>query len=120
MEVEIEHHPDYLYVRMSGRYEGIFPTELHPSKLAEICRDGSYNCILADAREFVGKLGTMKRFELAKGLTKTSPLNKMRIAIVETSEREGRVSFFETVALNRGASLRVFTDIDKATQWLMR
>jgi len=119
MNVELEHRPDYLFVQISGKYQGVFPPELSPSNLAKIYQEGSHSRILVDAREFLGTLGTMKRFEVAEDLTKTSPLNSARIAVVEDEERQGRVSFFETVAVNRGVIMKVFTDFDEALGWLM-
>ena len=41
-----------------------------------------------------------------------------RAAIVDSSENEDRLSFLETVAINRGYAFRGFLDIEEALEWL--
>lgn len=120
MNAEIERYPDYLYVRVTGKYQGEFPEKFHSTNLARICQDGLYSRMLVDIRELLGRPDTMKRFEIATEHVKAFQTGNMRVAVVDDPKRAEQVSFFETVAINWGANLKVFTDFDAATEWLMK
>ncbi len=74
--------------------------------------------LLLDARGQNPVPTTMDRFGVAKHIACLSWSRALKIAIVEPKEQQDSGRFTETVARNRGALLRVFTDYDEAVDWL--
>ena len=76
--------------------------------------------VLIDTAAMEGRLSTMEAYKIVdKHFPKMR--NKAVIthaAIVVQKESEGSGRFFETVAVNRGFAVRVFTNADKALEWL--
>lgn len=75
------------------------------------------NKILCDERELVYALGTFNTYESAEFIATHVP-KIARIAIVCSPSNMSEAQFYETVVVNRGLELRVFTQIDKAQGWL--
>jgi hypothetical protein len=75
------------------------------------------NCqyVLVDIREVSGEGSTLNRFEM--GAAAAAYLVSLRVAIIWRPEETDR--FAETVAVNRGASLLVFTNEPDALAWLL-
>jgi hypothetical protein len=75
------------------------------------------NCrkLLADISKMTGKVSTMDRFEFGVYGSCLYQDGYM-IAVVYSEEEINR--FAETVSVNRGVNARVFSDIDKALEWL--
>ncbi len=80
--------------------------------------------ILTDYREAHIDLSTLQLFHLPEShdqLLKTVGFNVHRIkrAILYNPKDHGSASFFETVALNRGHMVKIFTNEEEAKTWLM-
>ena len=118
MNVEVELRSDYLYVRMSGGYVEGVPIENHSDSMARACREGSCRRLLVDDRELTGDIGTMVYFRRGEEIARAFVFSDIHIAIVGTVDRMEQLSFFKTVATNRGTTLTVFTDFDEAQEWL--
>lgn len=71
--------------------------------------------VLVDIRGVIGEGSTLARFEM--GATAARLLPPLRVAIVWRVETTDR--FAETVAVNRGANLRVFSGEPEALDWLL-
>jgi len=73
--------------------------------------------VLCDERNLIWKLSTFDTFQLAEDTSMLAP-KVAKIAIVCNAKyvEEGR--FYETVATNRGLTIRVLSDIDEAERWL--
>lgn len=73
--------------------------------------------ILCDERELEYRLGTMDTHRAATTVAEHAP-HVALIALVCAPPFARDAAFFETVAVNRGLSVRAFTDIDAASRWL--
>ncbi len=120
MDVAIEPRADYLYVRMSGKYIGDTPLGCHPVSMARACQAGSFRRLLMDVREVTGPMESLAYFHQGEEIARAFPTSDTHIAIVGAVDRIEMLMFFETVAVNRGTTLKVFTDIKEAIKWLKR
>ena len=118
MDVKIEPLPDYLYVRMSGDYQDSTPIEGHPDSVGRACREGNYRRLLVDIKELTGNMETLEAYHRGEDIARVFSHGDVHIAIVGSREHIRVLAFFENVIVNRGAILRVFADIDEATEWL--
>jgi hypothetical protein len=78
-----------------------------------------FNCrkILCDERKLQYTLSTLDTYQLAEEASAYST-HTNRIAIVCSAKYLKDGLFYETVASNRGLTVRVTTDYDKAVDWL--
>ena len=70
-----------------------------------------------DERELEYRLDTMDTFQLAENAARVVP-QLMRIAIFTNPSTMDDAFFFETVAVNRGLSVKVFPSLKEARGWL--
>lgn len=119
MDVATEHRPGYLYVCMSGDGSANMSPEGHPASIARVCRDERYRRLLVDVRQRTDKPGTMECFDSGQEIVKAFAYSGIHIAIVGVVEWSELLSFLENVATNRGVTLRVFTEVERAKQWLL-
>ena len=73
--------------------------------------------VMADERDLCYHLSTVDSFESGKmfaGLARRG----LRVAVVCNPEGREETRFWETVAVNRGAPVKVFDDVDSAEEWL--
>jgi hypothetical protein len=77
------------------------------------------NCasILCDETRLEYRLGTYDTFESARFISERAP-NVAKVAIVIDPRFLDVAEFRETVAVNRGLKLRVFSEREKALAWL--
>ena len=82
--------------------------------VAIIIENGLKN-VLVDIRALEVRLGIMDTYSLVR-----SPYEKPRVnwAVVDLPENAEYLKFLETTSLNAGHSIRCFTDIDAAREWL--
>jgi hypothetical protein len=75
--------------------------------------------ILIDHRDAIIKFKTMEIFNLPQSYRQSELSQRFRVALVfkQISSDE---QFYETVCVNRGYKISVFTDYDKAMNWLMK
>jgi hypothetical protein len=71
--------------------------------------------VLCDASALAAPVGTSEKFEIGVELARAAD-RRMIMAVFARAELVDY--FFETVARNRGASVRVFTHESTALQWL--
>src|SRR4030042_4652854 len=75
--------------------------------------------ILVDIRYIKGPISTFSRFSLAEFLSdqRTSP--RIQMAVIESPDQMKNPRFFENVAVNRGALVKIFTtSTNEALEWL--
>lgn len=75
--------------------------------------------ILCDERQLEYRLGTVDTFRAAETIAAMAP-RVARVAIVCSPQDFEDGKFWETVAVNRGLHVRVYTDIDKARRWVSK
>ncbi len=119
IQFEVDVRPDYVCLSCTG----VFCIEdfLHVfDKGFSIAADKKLSAILVDIRGLKGCMATMQRFNIGEAVPKIQrkypPV--IGIAIVGDEPMVDPERFGETVAVNRGAAGKVFTDIDEARTWL--
>jgi len=117
-EVHFEATPEWLLVRARGTYDfawlKTFVRQVAATAEATVPRP---KAILADARELTGApMSDMERFDI--GVLTAREMVGVAIALVAAPALVDPRRFGELVARNRGANVRVFTDLDEATAWL--
>lgn len=75
--------------------------------------------VLVDTRGAEVRLSITNIFELGVALTAEPALAREKVAILVPPEEKVDAEFFETVSINRGANLKVFTDFETAITWLI-
>ena len=91
----------------------------HPAGLC--CVENKVTLALLDVRLLEGLLKTTEAYDLPdKYFPKMSAFSVItRFVIVDRKESRENDRFFENVAVNRGFNLRIFSDSDKAVEWLL-
>ncbi len=111
---KIENKGNYLSVKYSEPYQLESFIALI-KEVAETCRAQNCTNVLVDARRMPGKIGTMDRFQV--GVAGAEAFRGLaKVAVVYRKEEMNW--FAETVGVNRGARVRVFSDLSQAVNWL--
>jgi hypothetical protein len=85
---------------------------------SQIKQPGEYE-VLIDIRGAETILSIADLYELAVALAGQSSLIDSKIGILGPMNDVDKAYFFETVAQNRGARIRAFTDFEEAITWLI-
>ena len=112
-EVAVVEEGPYLRVRATGTYAAERVRQLIERVAAEAGRRGARR-VLLDAYDVIGGPSTMDRY--AQGVEAARQFKFRTACIVR---REYVDYFSETVARNRGANVRIFTDEPSACAWLV-
>lgn len=76
--------------------------------------------VLVDVRAFEGRLGVLDIYLLVTELFQNLRGKGIKkAAIVDRPHSGMREWFLETVAINRGFNLRIFSEVEEARQWLL-
>lgn len=106
-----------LLVKASGFDESLEEVKQYGLAIVQICKAENYTRVLCDERDLEYRLGTLDTFESAEFLARQAPrLAKIAIVCNEKFTADGH--FWETVAVNRGLTVRFFKDMESARQWL--
>ena len=108
---------DLLLVRSAGFDESLAQTEQYGAALIQECLAKGIRRVLCDERELEYRLSTIDTFELAAFLADQAR-GLARVAIVCSEKCVADAKFWETVAVNRMLSVRVFRDPADARAWL--
>jgi len=119
-KLEIIKEPNYLLTNIKGNRTTETVKEV-TKEILEACIKYQYSKVLIDIREFSNRIGnTMNIFDLASQELPDIIQKKIKkVAIVDLEGFEEDKRFFETVALNRGHNVKIFTDLNKAQEWLL-
>lgn len=117
--VEYIEKPDHLVAVLSGIRT---PATLvaAAAAVASYCTERSINEVLIDVRQMRGELNTLETYDVAGRSIPDQPgIREIgRGAILDHPTNLDRIRFFETVAVNRGLTVKVFDDEDLAVAWL--
>ena len=119
IEYQAELKSQYAQLTCSGSYDKSELLDLLELAL-EFAADNSMQAVLVDISAVEGTPNTEDRFELGARFAEIQ-LSKETIVAIAVYGREPLIDperFGETVALNRCAVGKVFTDIDEAIRWL--
>jgi hypothetical protein len=105
----------FVYVRVLGTYAGADDTLAGMSTIAEQCRAAQCWRVLLDLTSMIGSIPQLDRFLLG---TRAARIwgQRLRVAILARPQEINH--FFENVATNNGANVRVFADREAAQAWL--
>jgi hypothetical protein len=109
---------DILVVRLTGSDNGLREVERYVLDVIRAALDEGLQRILCDETGITTRLDTLETFDIGTFLSRNTPPS-FRIAIIYDPQAYFDFRFFESVAVNRGMQLRIFTDIDPAREWLL-
>jgi hypothetical protein len=122
IEIETEAKANYMHLHCRGTYSLKAIMELFEKAFDIASREG-LKAVLIDGRDVKGvPPTTLERYTFGVHVAELQ-LDKgrcIRLAVVANEPIVDPRRFGETVARNRGATIRVFTDIDEAIAWLDR
>jgi len=120
-DLTIEKKDDVLWSTATGTRS--LETVLAMSKdILAACTEKKVAKVLIDVRKLEGRLGTIEAYEIVnRHFPKIQDRSVItHCAIVDLKEFEHSYRFFEDVAVNRGFTLRIFSEPDEALEWLKR
>jgi hypothetical protein len=118
VRLQIEEMPGYL----KATFNGATTTEevgRQFESLAEKCRCTNKNKLLLDFTEVPADISLADRYDLGKR-TLVFAQYKCKVAAVCKPGRRDSHRFLGTVAQNRWVDLRVFTNVEDASEWLLK
>ena len=117
--IQIIHMPRAVSVKATGPMKLVLVKQIAAEALAEAATHGVHQ-FLVDDREMVPELSTLEIHELPDTLGRMGLGKDDRAALVytKTSPKAADFRFFENTARNRGFSIRLFSDMDAALDWL--
>jgi hypothetical protein len=114
--VEIHDHKDFLLVVYGGAFS-LQAAKRAVDGMIQACAEYDRSLALFDCNRMTGKLSIWDRFQtMVYGQKIKGRVDKL--ALVGRPDMLLPDRFAETVAVNRGINLKVFTDREKAVEWL--
>lgn len=108
---------DTLFVKASGYDESLAEVEQYGLAVITECLKHGVTRVLCDERELEYRLNTFDTYEAAGVVAEHAP-HVARVAIVCQPRMLPDALGWETFAVNRGLTVRVFDDLDEARNWL--
>ena len=121
MEYHTEFNPrdGIVETTVEGDIDSLDDVQRFAADVAEMTRKCDCHHVLHDLRRTVVKLSTSDIFtaeEIVKRVGLAGPVK--RALVIGSLHRDGQ--FYETVLLNRGHFVKLFTDLESAREWLLR
>lgn len=118
-KIQLIDNPPAVAVEASGPMKLALVKELAAEALGEAASHELHK-FLVDDREMVPDLSTLELHQLPDILERMGLGKRDRVAVVycERSPKAEDFRFFENTAINRGFDIRLFTDLNQATDWL--
>lgn len=114
MDLTLEDAADYLIVRIEGEWTADTMREAIKDT-AKAARQRGFRLILADCRRLHAPKTEFSRFEAGQDVARYLARD-FKVAVLYPKDFINQ--FAEDVAVNRGASMGVFSDLDEALSWL--
>ncbi len=108
---------EMLVVHVSGYDESLADVTNYGMAVIEAGLENGSKYILCDETDLEYRLGTVDIFQAAASLAEHAP-RVVKTAIVCNPRFSVDAFFWETVAVNRGVNVRMFSDLDTALSWL--
>lgn len=106
-----------LVAHASGFDESLAEVEAYGMAIIEAAVSGSFTRVVCDERDLEYRLKAVDTFKAAEFIAEYAP-RVAKVAIVCNPKGLGDARFWETVAVNRGATVRVFRERSFADRWL--
>jgi hypothetical protein len=117
IKYRIQDEDAFLRVTAFGTCDDLFQLKEHILAISSAALSAGLTRVLVDEREMCYHLTTVDSFESGKFLAKMSRFG-ITAAVVYNLDGAKDTRFWETVAVNRGAALRAFEDVNDAEEWL--
>lgn len=124
LTTKIEPRKDYLCVRIEGPFE-LQSSYLVSNAILDAVEKNQATKIFVDFRGVTGNLEPMERFQYAEMFSKkymmllnAARIKRARFAFLGKYPQWDPQKFDETVAVNRGVSIRATNDPKEAFEWL--
>ena len=117
LSLHIDPREEYLHVEVSGDFDLPGAKDLTRHEYG-VAREHDLHKIFVDRRVMKGPGNGLHQFQYAEFLAKAQGTSNFRIVILKKVGLIGLDRFFENVAVNRGATLKVTTDPEEAFKWL--
>lgn len=106
-----------LVIHASGFDENLEEVQQYGMSIIEAC--GQYNVthVLCDETDLEYRLSVIDTFQSAQFIAEQAPVIA-KVALVCSEKFIADASFWETVAVNRGLTVRVFKKVEDARYWL--
>ena len=106
-----------LLVEASGFDESLEEVEQYGMAIIRACQENKCTRVLCDELALEYRLSTFDTFESASFIARHAPhVGSIAIVCNETFIKDAQ--FWETVAVNRGLTVRAFKELEQARQWL--
>ena len=117
--VTVRKEPDYLHVEAAGIRSRDTVLSLARDCIAA-CKENGHRRLLVDVQRMTGRLPTIEIYELAtKDFPRLRQNLALRLVIIDRDDNRDRAQFLEDVAVNQGVDLRVFSNTERALEWLL-
>lgn len=114
--ISISDKGSYLLVEFFGEFS-VEAGKQCVDRMAEACEKQSHSKVLLDCRRMTGSMPILDRFQVAQyGAIKGRQL--MQLALLNREDVVLPDNFVENVAVNRGMTMKVFTNLNEAVSWL--
>jgi hypothetical protein len=124
IELKTEPQPGYLRITFEGHFEPSLIDEVTSGVVENGVKHQSSKMLL-DFRQVDGQMSTMDRYNVASIFAKkyldqklAGTIPSCRFAFVGNHPLVDPKKFGETVAINRGINIKVFTEMAEALAWL--
>jgi hypothetical protein len=123
LEIITEKRNDHIYAYVHGHFS-LTQAQIVLTKSLDTLIEKSFSKLLIDISSMDGNISTIQRFLFAEFCAinvykyREKGLNNLKIAIFGQEPMIDSAKFGETVAINRGANVKVTTDINVALQFL--
>lgn len=111
---EYENRGTYLFVQVAPRYSP-GKIEAYLTEIKSRCESENMDRVCIDLTNTAENLDTMDRYEIGKAMAEIFG-TKIRIATVNKPQNVTYLA--ENTAVNRGGTMKVFTDLQAAVTWL--
>ena len=118
VNVKVIHTKDFIKTTVRGVLDFALSRQALLDIASEIEHPGEYE-ILVDTREAEIVLSVVDIVQLGEALANHSSLRRSKIGLLTPMRDAKQAEFLETVSVNRGARVRVFTDFEEAITWLV-
>jgi hypothetical protein len=117
--IDIAERPGYLHVTVTGRNNAA-NVRKYLVNIHEACIQRKCTIVLIEENLQGPGLGIGAIHDIVSQASKKTRPVVTKIAYVDVNKEHppGPMGFAETVAVNRGVNVRVFSDVDKARLWL--
>lgn len=108
---------DILKVASEGVCDNFTELKEYLKALHDATMSAGLTKILVDETELEYSLSTTQSYESGSYVAETVPCT-VKIAVVCRQEGWEEAKFWETVAVNRGAGVKIFLDLEDAEKWI--